>query len=939
MLKTQSAAVIWSGVSELPLDWNGHTTRPFASFEPDHLTLPVAELLARAVRRNPTRIALEDGESRLSYLEVWQRARKLALCISRRTAPGELIGILLPTGVPFEVAMLACFIAGRPFAPFDLHYPKSWISNVLDQAKVKAIIAKFDDELTLEFASISAARIDIRDSFTGSDNLADTERGVPLGPDEPVVVLFTSGSTGQPKGIVNSQRNLLRRVEQHINAGHITEDDRFMPLSSGCTIAGMRERLTSFVCGGTLHCIDVQRAAPGQILETIHRSGISIIYALPALLRSLAQMDAGHSPASLRIVRVGGEAVLWSDIDQLRAWLPQDSLIQVGYSSSEAPIMQWFVPPDFPREGTKAPIGYPLTGNFVAILDEEGQPVAAGEVGELVVRSPYVALGQWVEARCLPDPFPKCAEDPSMRICHSGDLVRLGEDGLIDLVGRKDRQLKIKGQRIEPAELEAALLSYNSVLDAAALPRSQSESITIVAYVVLRTPDSQNELTALSESLVGTLPAKLQPTRIYAVAAIPRLPSGKLDLEALRTMDRERERHEAAGEPVSQNEVHAGRGLPGGPISATENVIAAVWSRLLGKQTIGRNQDYFRLGGDSLKSLQLIFEIEKMLGVQLSLPMIHQFPTIASLSRAVEERIEVEFSPLVLIKKGSPAAPPFFIVHGGGGTVMELFPLGRAIDWPGAVYAIQARGMDGKEPLNRSVAEMADYYVSAIREKQPDGPYRLCGYSWGGVIAFEMARRVRAQGGTVAFLGLLDATTSPRQWPLSIWVDQMMARLRHHLLKLWRLSLRQKVQHIGKVGKSLWVHVRWRLGYDHESRAAYHPAGLPESVRRVRDAITLAVAEYKPGLYSGTVTLFCSRFLLPLKCDPSAIWKDHASCLRLNFIPGDHRTMITGENGMYLADVLSDQLAKSNSSGKASNSSRTQTPHSVSAESSAARSI
>ena len=745
MLKTQSAAVIWSGVSELPLDWNGHTTRPFASFEPDHLTLPVAELLARAVRRNPTKIAVEDGESRLSYLEVWQRARKLALCVLRRTAPGELIGVLLPTGVSFEVAMLACFVAGRPFAPFDLHYPKSWISNVLDQAKVKAIIGSFDDDLTLEFASISAARIDIRDSFTGSDNLADTECGVPLGPDEPAVVLFTSGSTGQPKGIVNSQRNLLRRVEQHINAGHITEDDRFMPLSSGSTIAGMRERLTSFVCGGTLHCMDVQCAAPGQILQTIHESEISIIYALPALLRSLSQMDAGHSPAGLRIVRVGGEAVLWSDIDQLRAWLPQDSLIQVGYSSSEAPIMQWFVPPDYPREGTKAPIGYPLTGNSVAILDEEGEPVAAGEVGELVVRSPYIALGHWVEGRCVSGPFPICAQDSSMRICHSGDLVRLRKDGVIELVGRKDRQLKIKGQRVEPAELEGALLSQANVVDAAALPRSQSESITIVAYVVLRTPESHNELADLSESLVATVPAKLQPKRIYVVAAIPRLPSGKLDLEALRTMDGEMERRESLSGGLNESEIYTER-IPGIGINATENAIAAIWSRLLGKQLVGRNEDYFHLGGDSLKSLELMFEIEKTLGVQLSLPMIHQFPTIASLARAVEEHTEGEFSPLVLIKEGTAAAPPFFIVHGGGGTVMELFPLGRAIEWPGAVYAIQGRGLDGKESVNRSVAEMADYYVSAVREKQPAGPYRLCGYSWGGLIAFEMARRLRAQG-------------------------------------------------------------------------------------------------------------------------------------------------------------------------------------------------
>ena len=167
----------------------------------------------------------------------------------------------------------------------------------------------------------------------------------------------------------------------------------------------------------------------------------------------------------------------------------------------------------------------------------------------------------------------------------------------------------------------------------------------------------------------------------------------------------------------------------------------------------------------------------------------------------------------------------------------------------------------------------------------------------------------------------------------------MMAQLRHHLLKLWLMPLRSKVQHLGKIVKSFWVHLRWRLGYDHESRAAYHPADLPESVRRVRDSITTAIAEYKPGFYSGAVTLFCSQFLSPMKCDPSAIWKDHASDLRVIMVPGDHRSMISEKNGMYLEDVLSDQLAKSNSSARSSNSASAPTLRSAKVESSATRPI
>ena len=208
MITTKPVASVWSGTSELPLDWNGPTNRAFVSFDFDHLALPFSELFEKVVRRNPTKIAVDDGQARLSYGEVWSSACDLASRVEERTAPGDLVAILLPTSVSFEIAIVACFMAGRPFAPLDLHYPKHWIADVIAQAKVKAVIGCFDNELTLEFASPSVRQIDIRSSPLDQKQFAERCVGYPLGPDEPAMVLFTSGSTGRPKGIDNSQRNL-----------------------------------------------------------------------------------------------------------------------------------------------------------------------------------------------------------------------------------------------------------------------------------------------------------------------------------------------------------------------------------------------------------------------------------------------------------------------------------------------------------------------------------------------------------------------------------------------------------------------------------------------------------------------------------------------------------------------------------------------------------
>ena len=873
----------WLDRSNYPLDWNGPVARGAAP--QIDLGRPIFELFAETAARHATRIALDDGTRSMSYAETLAAARTLARRLAFETAPGDLVGILLSSSCDFSVAMLACLAAGRLFVPLDSHYPQAWLSGVVQDCGMAAVIGRFGDGEIDRLVPDCVRRIDLAEP-----KIVPAVPMVPAGSDAPAFVLFTSGSTGRPKGIVNSQRALLRRVAQYVEAAHIDSSDRFLPLSSECTIAGLRERFAALLTGATLHLIDVQRAGARAILDRLAGSGITMVYAVPALLRSLMQLGDGKAPASLRVLRVGGDAVLWSDIDALRDWLPPDCRIELGYSSTEAPIMQWFVPSDFSREGDRVPLGYPLAGNTLAVVGEDGEAATPGEAGELVLRSPYVALGRWVDGKVDASDFPSCPNDPACRILRTGDLVRLRADGLIDLVGRKDRQIKIRGVRVEPGELEAAIRRRPGIRDVAVHPRRVGQQWWLIAYVV-------GNSVGLKAALRDTLPAALHPQRIHCVGAIPRLASAKLDSTALAALDEVWQRQEVEM-PVPDTAA---------PLGKTEEALAAIWRRVLVKDRIGRDDDFFDLGGDSLTTLELMFAIEETMGAELPVTAIFAAPTIARLGAAIEDRSTTAFSPLVAIKDGTGI--PLFIVHGLGGNVMELLAMGRRIAGDCPVTAIQARGLDGRQAPATSIAAMAQDYLGEIRNLRGSGAFHIAGYSSGGLIAFEMARLLSQTGKPPASLTLIDAQTNERKWPLAVWLGLAMQRAAHHAHSLRAMPMGPRLRHAAEAILSFTHKILRRLRLEKTPVAPLPAVRVPAALRAVAEATLAAVEAYAPGYYDGPVHLVVPEIADPQRPDPARLWRGHCSDLIVARVPGDHRSMVKGENAARLADVLSGIVA------------------------------
>ena len=884
----ESESLEWLEDGKYPLDWNGPTTRNFARFRDEDLDRPIIDHFERVAHLHRDRIAVTDSDTSLSYAELWAGLSGLAETIAAETQPGELIGIILPMCSRFPLAMLACLAAGRPFVALDPRYPGDWLCQVLEDARPALIIGPRDVPEGIQTIGSKARVIHL----TRLPQAARKGwRPTSLGVDQPACVVYTSGSTGRPKGIVNSQRNLLQRVAQSINAAHINAEDRFMTLTSLCTIVGVRDAVTALLAGAGVHLLDPQLAGAREILNAIREEGITILFALPALLRSVIPCSGERARDVLRLVRVGGDTAVWSDIDLLRGWLGPEAAIQLIYAATEAPMMQWFVDGSCRADDPRIPIGYPLRGNRLALVDEDGCNTLPGEVGELIVESPYVALGVWADGRCTAGSIERSG---TCRRFRTGDLARQRPDGLLEGIGRKDRQVKIRGTRVDLAGVEAVLRRHPLVHDVGVLARpainkcGAEGGVTLVAYVSARDRAHSGLLDDLKEMMRST-PPPMRPARLYLVHKIPRLPGSKLDLCALRGLDEANAQGERAGVGAAEP------GPADGDFIA--RAVARVWHAVLQTPISGPEDDFFDAGGDSLKALTFMLELERALGREFSLTLITETPKFARLCAALKEHQTTGYVPLVPLKPGD-GLPPVFIIHHLGGNVAGLFPMTRRMTWPGAVIGIQARGLDGHQPPHATVQAMAAEYLKEVKARQPDGPYYLCGYSFGGLVAFEMARRLWESGDEVGLVGLFDTTMSPLSWPLRSWLSIVRRRMARFAA--------------GAIAAPVasWPSAVWRMGSRVHKGLRVFLRSTPIRVVKVTASAMIASARYRPGFYPGELTLFT-----PVEREPGipsleAIWRKHARALSIVETAGAHSTIFSGTNADSTAASLTRCLLR-----------------------------
>jgi len=454
-----------------------------------------------------------------------------------------------------------------------------------------------------------------------------------------------------------------------------------------------------------------------------------------------------------------------------------------------------------------------------------------------------------------------------------------------------DRQVKIRGARVELDGVEAALRQHPLVRDVAALARTSSADggAILVAYVSARDGAPAGLLDDL-KTLMRSAPPPMRPGRLYLVHEIPRLPSSKLDARALTALDGANIQNEHANAVSRAAAGSADRDC----IAPT---VAKAWQEVLFTPVGGPEEDFFEAGGDSLKALTLTMELERALGLELSVTLINEAPKFASLCEALREQRTTRYVPLVLLKEGA-GLPPVYFIHGVGGNVAELFPIARSMTYPGAVFGIQARGLARQELPHTTVEAMAIEYLREIKARQPDGPYYLCGYSFGGLVAFEMARRLWESGSEVGLVGLFDTMPSPLGWPLPTWfafvrrrMNRFAARAIAAPIGTWPAAAWKAV---GRLGARLRAHVTQTELYRPPLPGFLKSA--PSSVLKVGASALIASARYRPGFYPGELKLFTPKERDPALPSLHAIWRRHARALSIVDTAGDHLTMLSTPN-------------------------------------------
>jgi thioesterase domain-containing protein len=521
-------------------------------------------------------------------------------------------------------------------------------------------------------------------------------------------------------------------------------------LSSPGTIAGIRETFVALLNGMTLHVADPVRLGINAVLKCVEDAQVTLGYMVPALLRQLlGAPGARNAFRHMRIIRTGGDIPLASDIALCRATLPASCHFLIAFSSTEVPtIFQWFVPRNWEPKEVRLPIGYVRRGMSFRLLDED-RPVPQGEVGELVVKSRYLALGYWQEGRLHPGPFLTDPEDPAVHILHTGDLVRLRPDGLAEMIGRKDRQIKIRGLRTDLGEIEVAMRTCRGVADAAVIVRRRGqEDATLVAFVVAG-EGSDATLAELKVALARRLPSHMCPSRIHVIDAIPQLPGFKPDLAALERIDAAQE---AQGKTAGEREKAVRRARrPPADAKALASVRAAVaraWTTALDRRSFRADRAWDEAGGDSLKALHLCCLIEESLGRRI--PM---------------EKFEPGMTPtrlVAMIAKGAgrptdpgQCAPLVFFVPPADGDTPMLAQFRAACGEGVRFEVIQYPQWREMMATGAAFDSLVDATVTQVIAAA-DGKISLAGYSFGGFVAWEAAQRLVASGRAVEFLGLID---------------------------------------------------------------------------------------------------------------------------------------------------------------------------------------
>ena len=591
------------------------------------------------VEKTPDATAVECLGEQATYRELNRRANLVAhVLIEAGATPDTVVALLDDRGIDLLTMMVGVFKAGSAYLPLDPHHPVSRLTQVLTLSRSPIVLTS---EAYRERLEEAAAQIEdvVRPRLMSIERILSEpggeenpdERGCP---DHLAYVIYTSGSTGVPKGAMVTRRGMLNNIRSKVSGLRLGPGDVIAQTASQCFDISVWQFLTALTCGARTSIVpdDISRD-PFHLLPHLERTGITILETVPALLQGLLEaasepgLDTAPRLPKLRCVLPTGEALPPSVCRKWLARYPAVPLLNAyGPAECADDVAVHFIPEPPPPDTTHMPIGYPIEGIRLHVLNASLEPVPPGVSGELYVAGVGVGRGYLQDPSrtaevFLPDRF---GAEAGARMYRTGDLARYRRDGAIEFIGRVDQQIKLRGFRIELGEIETHLLSSPLVREAAVLLHTDARGEKRLAAYLVGHGEGALDVRVLRELLESQLPEYMVPTAFVPLAALPRTPNGKIDRPALASLE--------LGDQLVRPYT--------APRTATEEIVTGIWSDVLGVERVGIDDDFFELGGHSLLATQIMSRLRSTFHVELSLRTVFESATVAALAAAVDRARE-----------------------------------------------------------------------------------------------------------------------------------------------------------------------------------------------------------------------------------------------------------------------------------------------------------
>lgn len=865
---------------------------PFTPFAERDLTGSIDDRFARQVRDAGDRVAIQADVESVTFNELNAAADAVgARIVARGIAGPEPAGLLLDRGIDFAAAAFGVLRTGKFYLVLDVTAPDEHLRYVIADARVRMVLTSPEN--------LARARDLVGEAGQAFDVRALPVPAAPIRytrptADDLAVVIYTSGSTGRPKGVMHTHGTVLADTRNVTNELGIGPSDRLVWHTSAAFAGSARTLFLALLNGAALYPFDTKRNGFGGLAEWLRANRITLFRTVPTTYRAfMASLSDDSVFPDVRIVSMGGEPLFPTDVRSFNRHFPAGAVLVHPFGPTECMVVCWHVVRQGEEpDGSKVPIGRPLQGVDVLLLDEHRRPVEPGAIGEIVVGSPGLSPGYLHDDERTSAAFIADPGGSGRRVYLTGDLGRQSPDGDLEHMGRRDSQIKVRGFRVEVAEIETALLGLDGIHEAAVVGQpAAAGDMRLVAYYVAD-PSAPIDDATIRQHLSRTLPAYMVPTHILALDALPRTMTGKTDRSRM-----------PAVEHTTPHEADASTR----PTNSVEQALVELWADTLGVEHVGIHSDFFALGGDSLRALTLLGRIERRLDTSLSLADLARCPTVAAQAADIARRAAPP-SGFELVQVRAPQSdderrrPPLVLAPALFGHVGEWRTFFDGTRFDREILGLELRGAEPFATSRPRIEHIAAEAVDLVARTLTARRFHLAGHSFGAHLAYELGRQLRAR--SCAPLSILLVDSSPHDADTAFGARDLLsmaANTPRWLLNTWRhYGLRDTWQRFSRrfaVPSALTAASLDRDLANEDPRSlrtvmlAFDWPTLPTLYRKRLAQAYSAVAAYQhqPTL-NRLVVLRCRIKRFVHRHRPDGGWERYAPAgsLKVFTIPGDH---------------------------------------------------